>query len=533
MVITGSVMFSLLVLFAVVLYAERGLLLQDRQEKLRNLVETAHGVVGHYENLARTGALTRDEAQKAALAALRAMRYDKVEYFWVNDMSPRMVMHTAKPELDGKDLADNKDPNGKFLFREFVAVVSRSGAGFVDYYWPKPGEAAPVAKLSYVKGFEPWGWVIGTGVYLDDVDREFRAGALKFLGWGLAIGGIIVVSLLQLHRSLFRVLGGEPGAAAEAARRIASGDLREPISVRDGDDESVLSAMAQMQGKLRGMIAELTNQSEQLSGNSEMLLGMADKVAERSQTQSQAAQSIAATIEEMSANVQQIAQNVADAQAIAAEADHLAAEGGTVIGQVTEEIHLLSSAVQKSSSQIQVLDRHTAEINLIVNTIKEIADQTNLLALNAAIEAARAGEQGRGFAVVADEVRKLAERTSASTGEIADMIDRIQAGTHDAVAAMTNGESLAGEGVVLAGRAAESTVRIHESAQRVAGVVNSINDAIREQSAASDDIANRIVRIAESAEEGANEVGRTAAAARNLQEMSRALRDSVARFRLA
>ncbi len=383
--ITLLVMSALLVLFAVVLYTERGVLLHDREEKLRNLVETAHCVVGRFEGLARAGAMSQDEAQKGALEALRAMRYDKVEYFWVNDMSAKVIMHTAKPALEGKDMSQLKDPNGKLLFDEFVAVVQRQGAGFVDYYWPKPGADAPVAKLSYVMGFAPWGWVIGTGIYLDDVDRIFRIGAMKFLGWAALIGAIIVVSLLRLHRSLFRVLGGEPREAAAAARRIAAGDLREPIAVRAGDGESVMAAMGQMQTNLRAMIAEVTNQAAQLSGNADLLMTMADKVAERSQSESDAAQGIAATVEEMTASIGQIAQNVSDAKSITVDADGLANEGGAVIQQASDEIHRLSSAVHKSSMQIQELERHTSDINLIVNTIKEIADQTNLLALNAAI----------------------------------------------------------------------------------------------------------------------------------------------------
>jgi methyl-accepting chemotaxis protein len=530
--IIAVVMVSLIVLFGVVLATERSVMLQDRQEKLRNLVELAQGIVSHHEAMARAGTVSKDDAQKAALAALRALRYNKVEYFWVNDMSARIVMHAAKPELDGKDMSDAKDPNGKALFREFVTTAAK-GAGFVDYYWPKPGETEPVAKLSYVAGFEPWGWVIGTGIYLDDVSAAFWAQAIKLLGWGVLIGGVMTFSLLQLHRSLFRLLGGEPAHAAEAARRIAAGDLREPIAARPGDDSSVMAAMAQMHGNLSTMIQELTQQAEQLAQDADTLHDMADKVAGRSQTQSEAAQSIAATIEQMTANAAQIAQSVADAHRATIEADTLAQEGGSVIQKVGEEIDALSDAVHRSGARIQELDTHTAEINVIVNTIKDIADQTNLLALNAAIEAARAGEQGRGFAVVADEVRKLAERTTASTGEIAGMIGRIQGSTREAVVSMSEGERQATEGVEFASRAGESIARIRDSAQRVTGVVTSINDAVREQTAANDDIANRVVRVAESAEAGAEEVTQTAAAARGLHEMSRAMRESVGRFRLA
>ncbi|HEX8989506.1 MAG TPA: methyl-accepting chemotaxis protein [Rhodocyclaceae bacterium] len=527
------VMCALVALFGVVLHSERSVMLEDRQEKLRNVVEAAQGVVSYYESLARSGAMSKEEAQKSALAILRTIRYNKVEYLWVNDMSARMIMHAAKPELDGKDVSDLKDPNGKYLFREFADTAAKKGAGFVDYYWPKPGETDPVAKLSYVAAFEPWGWVIGTGVYLDDVSRAFWAAAARFLTWGLVIGAAMAGLLLQLYRSLFRLLGGEPRDAAEAARRIAAGDLRESIATRPGDESSVVAAMAQMRNNLSAMIAELTRQSEQLSADAGLLHRMADSVAARSQTESEAAQSIAATVEQMTANISQIAQNVEDAQRVTVEADSAAQQGGGVIEQVRQEINRLSEAVNRSAGQIQELDTHAAEINLIVNTIKDIADQTNLLALNAAIEAARAGEQGRGFAVVADEVRKLAERTTASTGEIAGMIGRIQGSTKEAVVSMNEGASQASQGVGLASHAGESILLIRDRAQRVTEVVSEISEAIREQSTASDDIASRVVRVAESAEESAGEVTRTAAAARSLQEMSRAMRESVARFRLA
>ena len=553
--ITLLAMSALLVLFTFVLVDTRADWMHAKQEKLRHLVESAHGVAAFFEGVEREGRLSRADAQAAAMTAIRAMRYDKVEYFWINDLGkpvPKMVMHPTVPALNGKVLdaerfnkavsaqegTDGKKVSldRKNLFIAFNDVVEKAGHGYVEYLWPKPKASGGVTdelfpKLSYVKKYEPWGWVIGSGVYIDDVDAAFKAHAINFLIWSLVIGGVIIVPLVLLHRNLSQLLGGEPQEAVDAARRIAAGDLGVHIA-SDGNGDSLMAAMGHMQDSLRTMISEVTSQAAQLSGNAELMMYAAETISSRSQSQSEAAQDIAAAIEEMSASIDQIAHNAGDAHGIAAGAGSLADEGGTVIQEASGEIHRLSAAVQASSAQIQELERHANDITSIVNTIKEIADQTNLLALNAAIEAARAGEQGRGFAVVADEVRKLSERTSASTSEIASMIARIQTGTHEAVASMTEGEAQATQGVALAGRAGDAIGQIRDSAQQVTSVVTAITDAIRQQSAASGEIATRVERIAQMTEEGAEEATRTLDAARELQEMSQVLHSSVSRFSL-
>ena len=522
---------ALILLFAVLLINSKNQMLGDRQDKVRNLVEVAHATVAHYEKEARDGKMSLDDAKKAATNALRAMRYDTVEYFWINDLNDLMVMHPIKPELEGKKLDQLKDKNGKFLFVEFNNTVKKQGAGFVDYLWPKPGSEEGVPKISYVKGFEPWGWVIGSGIYIDDVDAKFRSDAVKLLLWGIAIGGFIAVSLLLVSRNIIRTLGGDPGTASAVVKRIASGDLTTQVDVDAGDQHSLLANIRTMQDTLRGMISTIIGNAQQVSSAANQLLSASEEVADRARQQSDAASSMAASVEEMAVSIDQVTENAAEAHGISEESRSISEEGSTVIHNAANEMRLISEAVQSSSNIVEELGHQSNQITSIVNTIKEIADQTNLLALNAAIEAARAGEQGRGFAVVADEVRKLAERTSLSTTEIGSMVSKIQSGTKSAVSSMQAGVEQVSTGVELANQAGESINRIRDGALRVTVVVNGISDAIREQGVAGNEIARQLETIAQMSEESAIAVRQTADAARQLHTLSDSLHQAVAQFK--
>ena len=522
---------ALIVLFAALLINGKSQMLGDRQDKVRNLVEVAHTTVAHYEQEARAGRLSAEDAKKAAMNAVKAMRYDKVEYFWINDLTDLMVMHPIKPELDGKKLDQLKDKNGKFLFAEFNKVVKTQGAGFVDYLWPKPGSEEGVPKISYVKGFEPWGWVIGSGIYIDDVDSKFRTDAIKLLLWGIGIGGFVAISLLLLSRNIINTLGGDPSLASEVTRRIAAGDLATPVHCAAGDKTSLLANIGTMQETLRNMISSIISNAERVSTAADQLLHASEEVADRARQQSDAASSMAASVEEMAVSIDQVKENAGEAHGISQETGAISEEGAAVIHNAASEMRKISEAVQSSSAIVEDLGKQSDQITSIVNTIKEIADQTNLLALNAAIEAARAGEQGRGFAVVADEVRKLAERTSLSTTEIGGMVSKIQNGTRSAVSSMQAGVTQVSNGVELANQAAESINRIRDGAARVTVVVNGISDSITEQSAAGNQIAHQLETIAQMSEESAIAVRHTADAARTLHSLSASLHETVARFR--
>ena len=243
----GLSILALLLVAIVMLISERNTLTEDRQRATRIAVETAWGAVESLGKAAASGEITVAEAQKRAIAQLKAMRYDGKEYFWVNDMQPRMVMHPTKPELDGTDISATKDPNGKTFFVDMVNVVRADGAGFVNYQWPRPGSDQPISKISYVKGYQPWGWVIGSGVYVDDIDAAVKSHAWRLALIVLLVGGVMVAASNFLAGNISRRMA----QAAGVANAVSQGNYSNHI-VADGGDEiaDLMKSLNSMQAKL-------------------------------------------------------------------------------------------------------------------------------------------------------------------------------------------------------------------------------------------------------------------------------------------
>jgi methyl-accepting chemotaxis protein len=364
------------------------------------------------------------------------------------------------------------------------------------------------------------------------ISQEIRKTSMIMLGSGflMLILGALIATFVS--RTIMGSVGGEPTYAADVTRKIADGDLSFPITTRPGDTNSLLATMKAMQASLRTMITQSRDTATGLADQAKSLAAVSHSVADRSTHQAEAAASMAASVQEMNSSISRVAENAGQGRSMTDEASKLSVDGASLVRSTVDKIHSIASSVSTSSQVIADLGVQSDKISSIVNVIKEIADQTNLLALNAAIEAARAGEQGRGFAVVADEVRKLAERTALSTREIASMIGAIQTSTHSAVQGMAEGSAYVNDGVAMAERTGESMNLIDASARKVSAVVEDISNTLREQSATSSDIANSVEKIARMIEENGTTDREVSNSAKRLQELAESLMASVGKFKV-
>ena len=500
----ASALGGIALLVAVFLYSERSLLMQERQLGLQQAVETAHGVVAYFHDLAVKGTMTEEQAKQAAMATIKHLRYSATEYFFIQNFQLKIVMHPTSPKLDGTDASGFKDPHGKLFFMEMDKLARASGSGFVSYMWPKPGSETPVDKVSFVKAFEPWGWVIGSGVYVDSIDAVITARIIKGSIGAAVLAGLLLLVSLWISGGLLRRLGGEPDVAADTARRIAGGDLTVDIPLKDHDQSSLLHAMKTMSDSLSNIVGQVRSGSEGVAtASAEIAQGNHDLSA-RTESQASALEQTAASMEELSATVKQNADNAAQANQLAMDASSVAIQGGEVVSQVVDTMKGINEASSKIAEIIQVIDG--------------IAFQTNILALNAAVEAARAGEQGRGFAVVASEVRALAGRSAAAAKEIKTLINA-------SVERVTQGTKLVDQ----AGTTMQEVVT---SIKRVTDIMGQISAASSEQSLGVSQVGEAVMQMDQVTQQNAALVEEMAAAASSLMSQANELVETVAVFKL-
>ncbi|GLQ33494.1 methyl-accepting chemotaxis protein [Litoribrevibacter albus] len=506
-------------------------LLEDRYEKTRHVVESAWHVIDHFYKDAQSGRISESDAKELAMATIRDLRYEENDYFWIHSMDLKMVMHPIKPALDGKDVSGFKDPEGTFLFVDMVNVVKKSGSGFVPYLWPKPGKDEPVEKISYVKGFPAWGWVIGSGIYLDDVEEIFGVAFVQML----MIAAIVVILAVAIVIMVTRSITNPLATTAAAFKDIAEGegDLTKRLSLAGKDEitelriyfNSFVTKIHELVADVKQGVIELTQATGNLGENSTRSIECVSR--QKSDTEL-----VATAAQEMHQVSVSMAENASDAAERAQAANDRTKAGQGVLNASITDIEQLTDQIGSAVQVIDNLANSTDEIGSVVEVIRGIAEQTNLLALNAAIEAARAGEQGRGFAVVADEVRTLAGRTQQSTEEINEMISRLQVGAKDAVSAIESSQKYTSSTSEKAMEAGNALEEIAQMVDAIFAVNTQIASAIEEQSSVAQEIEGSITNIAETAASAEEIVHETDEAAHSMQDLSERLNSQVGNFKV-
>ena len=458
---------------------------KEKEIASQHLVETVFQLINEYNSRAVSGEFTIGEAQQRVKKRIENMRYGANDYFWINDTTPTMIMHPLKPELNGKDLSEIKDPNGKKLFVAFVDVCREKGEGVVGYVWDKGGKPTP--KISYVKLYKPWGWIIGTGVYVDDIEKEVAS-----IRWKILAGMIVVLSVIsffafivgsQISRSLKCVVA--------ALNLMAEGNLMVDIQI-DSKDETgqLLLAMKAMQMKISDVVSGVQEAAENVASGSEEIFAAAHQLSQGAIEQAASAEEISCSMGEMSSRIKQNAHNSAQTEKISFESAVVARDSGKAVCETV-------SAMKEIAVKISIID--------------EIARQTNLLALNAAIEAARAGEHGKEFAVVASEVRKLAERSQVAAGEISTLSSR---------------------SVQIAEKAGEMLDKMVPDIQKTSELIQEISASSKGQDVGAEQISKAIQQLDDIIQRNASASEEMASTTEELTAQAEQLKDAVGFFQI-
>ena len=517
----------------------REALFTDSDNLAKAEVQTAVSLLQVISDRQQKGELTLEEAKKQGADLLRRLKFGKDGYFWADTSDGTNVVLLGK-DAEGKNRFNLKDAKGKLLIQEIIKNGKQPEGGFTDYHFPRPGSDTPVSKRGYSLYFQPFDWVVGTGAYVDDLDamvakaaevnRQYMMkGIYLVVGLTVAILVAICVAAILVVRQLISHIGTEPTELERIAERVAEGDLT--VHLERGKT-GVYDAMRRMVEGLREVMAKVNRSALDVSAAAGELDANARRTADGAHEVVNQAETVAVASEAMSCTSNDIARNchlAADSSGFASDS---AQKGAAIVRDTVQGMNRIADHVRSSATVVEKLGTRSDQIGEIVATIEDIADQTNLLALNAAIEAARAGEQGRGFAVVADEVRALAERTTRATREIGAMIKNIQQETKLAVRAMEEGVEEVERGTGEAAKSGDALQDILNQINEVTGQINQIATAAEEQTATTQEITSNIHQISSTVQASARNSQEISSASSQLSRLSAEMQEMVQRFRL-
>ncbi|MGF6757503.1 methyl-accepting chemotaxis protein [Paraburkholderia sp. GAS42] len=486
----------------------RGLILNAQRVELRTAVETAYNIAVSYRALAEKGAMSQEDAKRAAADAIRASRFEgkdgKTEYFYIYTMDGVGVMHPFHPEFVGQNVTDKiRDGNGQPVIRTLLDAVTRSpnGRAYIDSAFSRPGQTEAVEKLQYVMVDPGWNWMIGSGLYMDDVNRQVWLGAIENSAVGVVMLLLVIVIGGLVSRSVLSQLGGDPRVAVMLMQKIAKRDLSDRL---EGPAGSLLGELSLMMDGLRTTVTSIRESITTIESASTEIAAASGDLSARTERASASLQETAASVEEITSAVAQTGDSASSAEGLVNTAQQSAIHGAQVVTSVI--------------TRMQDIDASSRQISTIIGVIDGIAAQTNILALNAAVEAARAGANGRGFAVVAAEVRALAQRSSQAAREIKALVASSAEATKS--------------GAELVGSAGDAMKSIVEQVHAVSELIREINRAALEQKDGISQVNAAVGHIDSMTQENALLVQQSSSAADDLKILARSLSDEVADFKL-
>lgn len=485
-VLTSLILAGLLVIVSVGLYTLRQATSQDNEARVKQLLSSTYATVVEMEQLAAEGALSDEQAQSIAARILQNNIYHDSEYVYVADRELNFVAAPLDPQLHGTSFHEFKDADNKSVGDIMLRAVQSADGDLAKYPWnQRQADGSVEEKLSIAKRTPRWGWVVGTGIGFNEVNARFWDSAGDQLIICIVIILLIVVPVHLAVSGIQKGLGGELKEVLALVRKVSSGDLTENDQIHNAPQDSIYASVLRMRHALREMMTAMRQAAQTLDGISDSIVEKAQTSTAMAEDQSTTTAKIASSAEEFNQQTRHAMSQAEEARDQTHSASKTSEHGRLLISNAVARFTDIDQSVTVTQQSIDTLASKIDSISAVVSVISAVAEQTNLLALNAAIEAARAGEQGRGFAVVADEVRQLASRTTQATGEISDSISAVQQSSRESKKHMDAMVSELREGIEQTKEGGKTVESIREETRIVEDIVSHIRQAMSEHVEAS------------------------------------------------